>query len=85
MPIDIQLTALPAPAGVSLAAHLGAVTGDADDGADIAVAVQGAETAGLDPHLGGPAAGVLAACGASGTAGEVTPVAMQAGEWNRAG
>ncbi len=55
------------------------MTGEADDGADIAVAVQGAETAGLDPYLGGRGADVLAACGASGTAGEVTPVAMQAG------
>ena len=76
MPIDIRLTALPAPAGVSLAAHLAEVAGD---GEDIAVAFQGAETAGLDPYLGGPAADVLAACGATGEAGEVTPVAMWAG------
>jgi leucyl aminopeptidase len=76
LPIDIRLTALPAPAGVSLAAHLTEVAGD---GEDIAVAFQGAETAGLDPYLGGPAADVLAACGATGEAGEVTPVAMWAG------
>jgi leucyl aminopeptidase len=78
LPIDIRLTAVPAPAGTPLAAHLAAVTdGTADE--DIAVAVQGAETAGLDPYLGGPAAEVLAACDATGKAGEVTPVAIRAG------
>jgi leucyl aminopeptidase len=80
LPIDIQLTAIPAPAGVSLAARLAAAAGDADDGADIAVAVQDAETAGLDPYLGSPAADVLATCDATGKAGEVTPVAMRAGD-----
>ena len=74
MPIDIRLTTLPAPAGVALAAHLTAVAGD---GEDIAVAVQGAETAGLDPYLGGPAADVLATCGATGKAGEVIPVPVR--------
>jgi leucyl aminopeptidase len=83
LPIDIRLTAIPAPAGVSLAAHLAAAAGDADDGADIAVAVQGAETAGLDPYLGSPVADVLAACDATGKAGEVTPVAMRAGGTSR--
>ena len=76
MPIDIRLTAVPAPAGTSLAACLAALTGGADDGADVVVAVQGAETAGLDPYLGGPAADVLAACDATGKAGEVTPAVM---------
>jgi leucyl aminopeptidase len=80
LPIDIRLTTIPAPAGFSLAAHLAAVTGEADDGADIAVAVQGAETAGLDPYLGSPAADVLAACDATGKAGEVTPVAVRPGD-----
>jgi leucyl aminopeptidase len=80
LPIDIRLTAIPAPAGGPLAAHLAAVTGGADDGEDIAVAVQGAEAAGLDPYLGGPVADVLAACGATGKAGDVTPVAMRAGD-----
>jgi leucyl aminopeptidase len=80
LPIDIRLTAIPAPAGGSLAAYLAAVTGGADDGDDIVVAVQGAETAGLDPYLGGPAADVLAACDATGQAGDVTPVAMRAGD-----
>ena len=80
MPIDIRLTAIPAPAGGPLAAHLVAVTGGADDGEDIVVAVQGAETAGLDPYLGGPAADVLAACDVTGKAGDVTPVAMRAGD-----
>jgi leucyl aminopeptidase len=79
LPIDIRLTATPAPTGVPLADHLAAAAGAADDGADIAVAVQGAETAGLDPYLGGPAAAVLAAGGATGKAGEVTPVAIVAG------
>ena len=51
------------------------MTGGADDGEDIVVAVQGAETAGLDPYLGGPAADVLAACDATGRAGDVTPLA----------
>jgi len=74
LPIDIRLTTLPAPAGVALAAHLTAVAGD---GEDIAVAVQGAETAGLDSYLGSPAAGVLAACGATGKAGEVIPVPVR--------
>ena len=80
MPIDIRLTAIPAPAGGPLGAHLAAVTGGADDGEDIVIAVQGAEAAGLDPYLGGPAADVLAACDATGKAGDVTPVAMRAGD-----
>jgi leucyl aminopeptidase len=80
LPIDIRLTTIPAPAGFSLAGHLAAVTGEADDGADIAVAVQGAETAGLDLYLGSPAADVLAACDATGKAGEVTPVAVRVGD-----
>jgi leucyl aminopeptidase len=80
LPIDIRLTAIPAPAGGSLAAHLASVTGEAGDGADIVVAVQGAETAGLDPYLGSPVADVLAACAATGKAGEVTPVPMRAGD-----
>jgi leucyl aminopeptidase len=80
LPIDIRLTAIPAPAGGPLAVHLAAVAGGADDGEDIVVAVQGAETAGLDPYLGGPAADVLAACDATGKAGDVTPVAIRAGD-----
>jgi len=80
LPIDIRLTAIPAPAGVPLDAHLAALVGGADDGEDIVVAVQGAETAGLDPYLGGPAAEVLAACDATGQAGDITPVAMRAGD-----
>jgi len=80
LPIDIRLTAIPAPVGGSLAAHLAAVTGGADDGDDIVVAVQGVEAADLDPYLGGPAADVLAACDATGQAGDVTPVAMRAGD-----
>ena len=48
-------------------------------GTDIVVAVQGAETAGLDQYLGGPAADLLAACQATGKAGEVTPIAVWLG------
>jgi leucyl aminopeptidase len=79
LPIDIRLTAIPAPGGISLAAHLAAVTDEAD-GEDIVVAVQRAETAGLDPYLGGPVADVLAASEASSEAGAVAPVAMRAGD-----
>ncbi len=77
MPIDIRLTAAPAPADIPLAAHLATLTGGA--GADIVAAVQGAETAGLDPYLGGPVADVLAACQATGASGEVTPMAIWPG------
>ena len=70
MPIDIQLTAIPAPADTPLAAYLsGDVAGE--DGEDIAVAVQGADAAGLEPYLGGPAADVLAACEATSEAGDI--------------
>ena len=40
MPIDIRLTATPAPAGVPLAAQLAAPAGAADDGAYTAVAAR---------------------------------------------
>ena len=79
MPIDIRLTAIPAPGSISLAAHLAATTGEAD-GEDIVVAVQGAETAGLDPYLGGPVAGVLAASEASSEAAAIAPVAIRVGD-----
>jgi hypothetical protein len=46
LPIDLRLTAIPAPAGIPLAAHLAAA--GCPGGEDIAVAVPGAETAGLD-------------------------------------
>jgi leucyl aminopeptidase len=79
LPIDTRLTAAPAPTGIPLAAHLAMLAGAAGDGADLVVAVQGAETAGLDSYLGGRAADVLAACEATGKAGEVTPVAIWLG------
>jgi leucyl aminopeptidase len=83
LPIDIRLTVVPAPAGIPLAAHLATLTagpdGEPGGGADIVVAVQGAETAGLDEYLGGPAADLLAACQATGQAGEVTPIAIRLG------
>jgi leucyl aminopeptidase len=78
LPIDIQLTAIPASADTPLAAYLG---GDADedseDGEDIAVAVQGADVAGLEPYLGGPAADVLAACQAGDDAGDVAAAVVR--------
>ncbi len=52
MPIDIQLTAIPAPADAPLAEYFSAA-GTAGDGEDIAVAVQDAGAAGLEPYLGG--------------------------------
>jgi leucyl aminopeptidase len=79
LPVDIRLTAAPVPGGIPLAAHLGTLAGTAGDAADIVVAFQDAETAGLDSYLGGPAAGILAACQATGKAGEVTPVAIWLG------
>ena len=71
MPIDIRLTAIPAPGGAPLAQSLAAAT-DAGDGAeDLAVPVQDAQEAGLDSRLNAPVAAVLAACEASGKAGDV--------------
>ena len=66
MPIDIRLTAIPAPAEAPLAAYFAAAADAAGDGEDIVVTVQGAETAGLEPYLGGPVADVLAVCDATG-------------------
>ena len=51
----------------------------ADGGEDIVVAVQGADEAGLEPYLGGPAADVLAACAASGGAGDVATTVVRVG------
>ena len=79
MPIDIQLTAIPAPADAPLASYVGAATDEAGRGEDIAVAVQDAETAGLDPYLGGPAADMLTACAATGDAGDLTAAVVRAG------
>jgi hypothetical protein len=61
LPIDLRLTAAPAPGGIPLAAHLATLAGAAGGAAHIVVAFQDAGTAGLDSYLGGPAAGVLAA------------------------
>jgi leucyl aminopeptidase len=71
LPIDIRLTAVPAPADTPLAFYLATATGGGEGVEDIAVSVQGASAAGLDPYLGGPAAGVLAACEATGEAGDI--------------
>jgi hypothetical protein len=79
LPIDLRLTAAPAPGGIPLAAHLATLAGAAGGAAHIVVAFQDAGTAGLDSYLGGPAAGVLAARQATGKAGEVTPVAIWLG------
>jgi len=80
LPIDIQLTAIPAPADTPLAAYVSEADGLADAGEDIVVAVQGAGEAGLDPYLGGPAADVLAACAASGGAGDVASTVVRVGD-----
>ena len=70
MPIDLRLTAIPAPADAPLASFFTTAASGAEGAEDIAVAVQGASTAGLDSYLGGPAADVLAACEATGAAGD---------------
>jgi leucyl aminopeptidase len=70
LPIDIKLTAIPARADTPLASYLAAASGT-EGGTDIVVAVQGADEAGLEPYLGVPAADVVAACGATGDAGDV--------------
>ena len=80
MPIDIQLTAIPAPADTPLAAYVSDADGLAGGGEDIVVAVQGAGEAGLEPYLGGPAADVLAACAASGGAGDVAATVVRVGD-----
>jgi leucyl aminopeptidase len=80
LPIDIRLTAIPAPADTPLAAYVSEADGPAEGGEDIAVAIQGAEEAGLEPYLGGPVADVLAACAASGGAGDVAATVVRAGE-----
>jgi leucyl aminopeptidase len=79
LPIDIRLTAIPAPADTALAAYVGEADGPAEGGEDIAVAIQGAGEAGLEPYLGGPAADVLAACAASGGAGDIATTVVRAG------
>jgi leucyl aminopeptidase len=71
LPIDIRLTTIRAPADTPLAAHVAAAGGPEGGGADLVVPVQGAEEAGLEPYLGVPAADVIAACGATGDAGDV--------------
>jgi len=50
LPIDIRLTAVPAAGDGSLASHIAAADGDVD----IAVPIQGAGTAGLEPYLPAP-------------------------------
>ena len=79
MPIDIRLTAIPAPADTPLAAYVSEADGPAEGGEDIAVAIQGAEEAGLEPYLGGPVADVLAACAASGGAGDAAATVVRVG------
>jgi leucyl aminopeptidase len=79
LPIDIRLTAIPAPADTPLASFFTTAASGAEGAEDIAVAVQGAGTAGLDPHLGGPAADVLAACEATGDAGDVAVTVAHVG------
>jgi leucyl aminopeptidase len=80
LPIDIQLTAIPAPADTPLAAYVSEAASMAGGGEDIVVAVQGADEAGLEPYLGGPVADVLTACAASGGAGDVAATVVRVGD-----
>src|SRR5262249_37956760 len=70
----------PPPADTPLAAYVSEADGPAEGGEDIAVAIQGAEEAGLEPYLGAPVADVLAACAASGGAGDVAATVVRVGE-----
>lgn len=70
MPIDIRLTAVPTPGDTPLAPSLAAATGQ-DGSEDLAVPVQGVEEAGLDSRLSTPVGDVIAACEATGRAGDV--------------
>jgi leucyl aminopeptidase len=71
LPIDLQLTAVPAPGDAPLAPSLAAASGQDDGTEDLAVPVQGAQDAGLDSRLSAPVADVIAACEATGRAGDV--------------
>jgi leucyl aminopeptidase len=71
LPIDIRLTAIPTTVDTPLASYFTVAASGAEGAEDIVVPVQGASTAGLDPYLGGPAADVLAACEATGEAGDI--------------
>jgi leucyl aminopeptidase len=79
LPIDIRLTAIPAPAEAPLASYFGVAVGEAPASEDIVVAVQDAGTAGPDPSLGGPAADLLTACAATGGAGDLTAAVARLG------
>jgi leucyl aminopeptidase len=70
LPIDIRLTAVPTSGDTPLAESLAAASGQ-DGPEDLAVPVQGAQEAGLDARLSTPVADVIAACEATGRAGDV--------------
>jgi leucyl aminopeptidase len=75
LPIDTRLAAVAAPGSRPLADYLAGLD-SAVHGAPglIVVPVQGAESAGVDSYLGGPAADVIARCEATGNAGDLTSV-----------
>jgi leucyl aminopeptidase len=80
LPIDIRLTAVAASGPQPLAQYLTAAqAGDREIPDLIVVPVQGAEAAGMDTFLGGPAARVIARSEASGDAGEIAVAVTGAG------
>jgi leucyl aminopeptidase len=79
LPIDIRLTAVPVAGDAPLASYLANASGEEGNSEDLAVAVQDAETAGLDPYLDAPVAEVVAACGVSEHAGDVAQVVTRLG------
>jgi hypothetical protein len=83
LPIDIRLTAVRPPADTPLASSLAGVSGQEGGSEDLAVPVQGAAEAGLDARLSAPVADVIAACEATGRAGDVAQTVT--GQDERAG
>jgi leucyl aminopeptidase len=80
LPIDTRLAAVAAPGSRPLADYLAGLD-SAVHGAPgpIVVPVQGAESAGVDSYLGGPAADVIARCETTGNAGDLTSVVIGPG------
>ena len=73
MPIDTRLTAVVILGPQPLAAYLAGLGGGVDGATGpIVLPVQGAESAGIDSYLGGPAAEVIARCEVTGKAGDLS-------------
>jgi leucyl aminopeptidase len=80
LPIDTRLTAVATPGPRPLADYLAGLDGGAQPmPGPVVVPVQGAESAGIDPYLGAPAADVIARCEATGNAGDLTSVGIGPG------